>query len=111
MENISDQIDELESQIPEDRRRKLSKVISDSVAAAVKDQLEHLKIAENAEVHRDDHAFISEHREFIRMFVEREVKRNKLRDVVTEKLVTGGIFAFLTFMAYSAWDYIRLHIK
>ena len=111
MSDIEDQIDELESQIPEDRRRKLSKVISDSVAAAVKDQLEHLKIAENAELHREDHSFIAEHREFIKMFVEREVKRNKLRDVVTEKLVTGGMFAFITFLCYSAWDYIRLHIK
>lgn len=98
-------------------RQKLAEAVAHAVSSAMREELSKIRnenAAHNEESiahHKEDHEFISEHREFIRTFVERESRKNRLREVVTEKLVTGGAWAIIVFLAYSSWDFIKNQLK
>ncbi|MCZ2110985.1 MAG: hypothetical protein LC118_15690 [Dehalococcoidia bacterium] len=54
--------------------------------------------------------FHKEYGDILRETLEASRSRAKLKAAVAEKLVTGGIWAALAFLALAAWEWVKNHI-
>jgi len=49
--------------------------------------------------------------EFLKTSLTEKLEKQELRKAITEKVVTGGVWATLIFLAMAAWDYLKTHVK
>jgi hypothetical protein len=49
--------------------------------------------------------------DFVDMLIERETKRNKVRDAIIEKTITGLVWAMVVFVGVAVVTYIKGYLK
>ena len=58
-----------------------------------------------------DAEFSDKYGDLIDILLMRETDRAKLRGIVIEKLLTGGVWALFVFLGFSAWEFVKRNIN
>ena len=58
-----------------------------------------------------DALFMEKYGGLIDLLLVRETTSAKLRQVVIEKLITGGMWAFVIFLALASWEFVKRMLK
>ena len=58
-----------------------------------------------------DEIFIGKYGNLIDLLMVRETNNAKLRELVIERLVTGGVWAVVGFLFFASWEFIKRNLK
>ena len=78
--------------------------------SAICERLKGIETALSMHVEKDDN-FLEKYGALIDLLLTRETESARLRRVVIERLITGGIWAFVVFLSLSAWEFLKRNIK
>ena len=54
---------------------------------------------------------INLYEDFLKVSLTEKQEKQELRRAMTEKVLTGGIWAIVIFFALASWDYVKTHVK